>query len=428
MRAVISLDCIQTGRRHPSYGRAGAHYNPLMSPHPSTTATVRTGLERLVLDDRAQLAGRRVALVSNPASIDRSFRHAADLLFDDPDTTVVAIFGPQHGFRADLQDNMIETPHEVDGRRRVPIYSLYSETREPTAEMLGGVDILVIDLQDVGTRVYTYIYTMANCLRAAARHGIRVIVCDRPNPIGGAAVEGERLRPAFASFVGQYPIPLRHGLTIGEIARLFNEEFGIGAALDVMPLDGWRRDMYFDDTGLPWVIPSPNLPTLDSAIVYPGTVLVEGTLLSEGRGTTRPFELVGAPWIDGERLAAALNARGLPGAHFRPAIFEPTFQKHARTTCGGCQVHVTDRTAFRPVRTGVEVIAACRGQAPDAFRWGPAPYEYEHDRWPIDILSGSDALRTALDRGEDVETIVAAWAADEEAFRRTREKYLLYPG
>jgi uncharacterized protein YbbC (DUF1343 family) len=428
MRAVISLDSIQTGRRHPFYGRAGAHYNPLMSPHPSTTAAVRTGLERLVLDDRAQLAGRRVALVSNPASIDRSFRHAADLLFDDPDTTVVAIFGPQHGFRADLQDNMIETPHEVDGRRRVPIYSLYSETREPTAEMLGGVDILVIDLQDVGTRVYTYIYTMANCLRAAARHGVRVIVCDRPNPIGGATVEGERLRPAFASFVGQYPIPLRHGLTIGEIARLFNEEFGIGAALDVMPLDGWRRDMYFDDTGLPWVIPSPNLPTLDSALVYPGTVLVEGTLLSEGRGTTRPFELVGAPWIDGERLAGALNARGLPGVHFRPAIFEPTFQKHARTTCGGCQVHVTDRTAFRPVRTGVEVIAASRGQAPDAFRWRPAPYEYEHDRWPIDILYGSDVLRPALDRGEDVETIVAAWAADEEAFRRTREQYLLYPG
>jgi uncharacterized protein YbbC (DUF1343 family) len=392
----------------------------------STAAAVRPGIERLTVDERAELAGRRVALVSNPASITRSFRHSADLLFEDPDIRLVALFGPQHGFRSDLQDNMIETPHEVDERRQVPIYSLYSETREPTAEMLRDVEAIVIDLQDVGTRVYTYIYTMANCLRAAARHGVRVIVCDRPNPIGGEAVEGARLRPEYASFVGQYPIPLRHGLTIGEIARLFNEEFGIGAALDVVPLDGWRRGMYFDETGLPWVMPSPNLPTLDSAIVYPGAVLLEGTLLSEGRGTTRPFELVGAPWIDGDRLAAAMNARGLPGVHFRPVFFEPTFQKHATRMCGGCQLHVTDRFSFEPVRTGVELIAEFRRQKPDAFAWRPAPYEYEPEKWPIDILYGSDTLRTALDRGEDATAIVREWEAEEEAFGRTREKYLLY--
>jgi uncharacterized protein YbbC (DUF1343 family) len=401
------------------------NYNLAMSPNAST-ALIRIGIERLVQDERAQLVGRRVALVSNPASIDRAFHHAADLLFDDPDVTVAALFGPQHGFRSDLQDNMIETPHVMDERRQVPIYSLYSETREPTAEMLQGIDALVIDLQDVGTRVYTYIYTMANCMRAAARHGVRVIVCDRPNPIGGQAVEGARLRPDCASFVGQYPIPLRHGMTIGEIARLFNVEFGIGAALDVVPLDGWRRHMYHDDTGLPWVMPSPNLPTLDSAIVYPGAVLFEGTLLSEGRGTTRPFELVGAPWIDGDRLAAAMNARALPGVHFRPVFFEPTFQKHAKQTCGGCQLHVTDRTAFRPVRTAVALMAEFRRQAPDAFGWRPAPYEYEHEKWPIDILYGSDALRTELDRGEDGAAIVAGWPDEEDAFARVRERYLLY--
>jgi uncharacterized protein YbbC (DUF1343 family) len=267
---------------------------------------------------------------------------------------------------------------------------------------------------------------MANCLRAAARHGVPVIVCDRPNPIGGDAVEGSLLQPAFASFVGQFPIPLRHGMTIGEIARLFNDAFGIGASLDVIPLEGWRRSMYHDETGVPWVIPSPNLPTLDSAIVYPGAVLFEGTRLSEGRGTTRPFELIGAPWIDGERLAEAMNARGLPGVHFRPVFFEPTFQKHAKETCGGCQVHVLDRRSFRPVRTAVELMAEFRRQDSARFAWREPPYEYEHDKQPIDILYGSSALRATLDGGAHVADLVASWTADEEAFRRTREGYLLY--
>ena len=388
--------------------------------------TVSLGIDRLLGPDRQLVAGRRVGLVCNPASIDSSFRHTADRLVQDPDVTVSAIFGPQHGFRSDLQDNMIETPHTRDARRRVPIFSLYSETREPTAEMLREVDVLVIDLQDVGTRVYTYIYTMANCMRAAARHGVHVVVCDRPNPIGGEEVEGNLLQPAHASFVGQFPIPLRHGMTIGEIARLFNDAYGIGASLDVVPLEGWRRSMYHDDTGVPWVIPSPNLPTLDSAIVYPGAVLFEGTGLSEGRGTTRPFELIGAPWIDGERLADAMNARGLPGVHFRPAFFEPTFQKHAKQTCGGCQVHVLDRSAFRPVRTAVELMAEFRQQDPARFAWRKPPYEYEQDKQPIDILYGSDQLRAALDDGGDVGPLIASWAPDEEAFRRTREGYLIY--
>jgi uncharacterized protein YbbC (DUF1343 family) len=321
---------------------------------------------------------------------------------------------------------MIETPHARDARRNVPIFSLYSDTREPDARMLDGLDALIIDLQDVGTRVYTYVYTMANCMRAASRRGLPVIVCDRPNPVGGEAVEGARLQERWTSFVGQFPIPLRHGMTIGELARLFNEDYGIGARLEVVPLDGWRRSMYHDETGLPWVIPSPNLPTLDAATVYPGAVLFEGTTLSEGRGTTRPFEIVGAPWIDGEPLASAMNARGLPGVHFRPVFFEPTFHKHARESCGGCQVHVLDRRAFKPVRTAVELLDEFRRQNPARFGWKEPPYEYEHEKQPIDVLFGSDRLRTTLDSSGDIAAFVASWKADEEDFQRQRERFLLY--
>lgn len=384
------------------------------------------GIDRLLTDDRHLIAGRRVGLVCNPASIDAQFRHTADRLFEDPDVTLAALFGPQHGFRSDLQDNMIETPHARDCRRQVPIFSLYSDTREPTASMLHGLDALVVDLQDVGTRVYTFIYTMANCLRAAARHSVPVIVCDRPNPIGGEAVEGARLEEPWTSFVGQFPIPMRHGMTIGELARLFNEAFGLGAVLHVVPLDGWRRAMYYDESGLPWVIPSPNLPTLDSAIVYPGAVLFEGTKFSEGRGTTRPFEIIGAPWIDGERLAREMNALGLPGVHFRPAFFEPTFQKHAKRSCGGCQIHVLDRRTFEPLRTAVELIAEFRRESGDHFEWREPPYEYEHEKEPIDILYGSDRLRRTLDAGDDVSALIASWRPEEEAFRRQRQPFLLY--
>jgi uncharacterized protein YbbC (DUF1343 family) len=387
---------------------------------------VTPGIDRLLTTDRRIIEGRRVGLLSNPASVDARFQHTADRLFEDPDVTLAALFGPQHGFRSDLQDNMIETPHTQDCRRKVPIFSLYSETREPTREMLERVDLLVIDLQDVGTRVYTFVYTMANCMRAAARHGIPVVVCDRPNPIGGEDVEGARLQEPWTSFVGQFPIPMRHGMTIGELALLFNEAFGIGADLEVVPLEGWRRTMYHNETGLPWVIPSPNLPTLDSAIVYPGAVLIEGTMLSEGRGTTRPFELIGAPWIDGERLARAMNARGLPGVHFRPVFFEPTFQKHARQTCGGCQIHVVDRRSFLPVRTAVELIDEFRREQPARFAWRQPPYEYEHDKEPIDILYGSDQLRLTLDADGDAHALVTSWRVDEEDFRRMRQKYLLY--
>jgi uncharacterized protein YbbC (DUF1343 family) len=384
------------------------------------------GIERLIDGrDRKLIKDRRIGLVCNPASVDGRIRHSADRLLASG-AKVTALFGPQHGFRSDQQENMIESPHASDARRRLPVHSLYSETREPTAEMLADVDVLVIDLQDVGTRIYTYVYTMANCLRAARKHGLTVVVCDRPNPIGGDQIEGPTLHHGFESFVGQFPIPMRHGLTIGEAARLFNDEFGIGAAVDVVPMEGWRRSMYYDETGLPWVLPSPNIPTVDTAVVYPGTVLFEGTMLSEGRGTTKPFELVGAPWIDGDRFADAMNARSLPGAFFRPVFFEPTFHKHAKLTCGGCQIHVTDRRAFEPMRVAVELLAEFKREAPAQFAWRQPPYEYEEVIPPIDILYGSDALRIAIDAGREAASIVAPWPQDEDGFRRLREKYLLY--
>jgi uncharacterized protein YbbC (DUF1343 family) len=384
----------------------------------------RLGSERLI--DSGALRGHRVGVVCNPASIDSGFRHVLDRIASEPDATLAAIFGPQHGFRSDVQDNMIETGHARDPTGRVPIYSLYSETREPTPAMLDGLDALVIDLQDVGVRIYTYVYTMANCLRACGRHGVKVIVCDRPNPIGGLAVEGPMLKPGHESFVGLFPIPMRHGLTMGELARLFNEQYSLGADLQVVPMDGWSRAMYFDQTAVPWVMPSPNMPTLDTAIVYPGTVLFEGTQLSEGRGTTRPFELIGAPWIHAERFAATLNARRVDGAYFRPAVFEPTFQKHAGKTCGGCQIHVTDRGTFSPCAAAAALLLECYRADPARFEWRQPPYEYEATKMPIDILAGSAALRQQIEGHVPLEDIVESWEPGLAAFDEIRREFLLY--
>jgi uncharacterized protein YbbC (DUF1343 family) len=386
--------------------------------------SITLGSDRLLAS--GALEGLRVGVVANPASVNGSFRHIVDRLAAEPGVTLAAIFGPQHGFQADVQDNMVETAHTADRVRRVPVYSLYSETREPTAEMLAGIDWLVVDLQDVGARIYTFVYTMASCLRAACRHGVRVVVCDRPNPIGGEAVEGPMLVPGYESFVGMFPIPMRHGMTIGELARLFNERFGIGADLEIARMEGWQRWMYHDDTGLPWVMPSPNMPTLDTAIVYPGSVLFEGTLLSEGRGTTRPFEIVGMPGIDADRFAARMNELHLEGACFRPTYFEPTFQKHAGHPCGGCQIHVTDRARFRPVRTAVSLLSEFRRAAPDHFAWRQPPYEYEYEKMPIDILAGSDELRRQIEAGLPGLEIAMGWTAGVEAFLEVRRQFLLY--
>jgi uncharacterized protein YbbC (DUF1343 family) len=385
---------------------------------------VRLGSERLLASGALDAIG--IGIVCNAASVDGSFVHVVDCVAARGRARIAAIFGPQHGFRSDVQENMIETGHARDAMRRVPVYSLYSETREPTPEMLRGIEALVIDLQDVGTRIYTYIYTMANCLKAARRHGLKVIVCDRPNPIGGTAVEGPMLLEGFESFVGQYPIPMRHGMTIGELARLFNEEFAIHADLEVALMDGWRRDMYHEDTELPWVLPSPNIPTVDTAVVYPGTVLIEGTNASEGRGTTKPFELVGAPWVDAERFAHGLNGLQLPGVRFRAAIFEPTFHKHAGTGCGGCQIHVLDRMRFRPVETAVAITAALRAARPDQFAWRQPPYEYELEKLPFDILAGSARLRQQIERGDSAREIAGSWGEGVRRFEEIRGRFLMY--
>jgi uncharacterized protein YbbC (DUF1343 family) len=377
-----------------------------------------------VLLDTPRLRGLRVGVLANPASIDHQFRHITDRLSTTTEFALTAIFGPQHGYRSDLQDNMIESPHDEDPQRNVPIFSLYSETREPTAEMLDLIDVLVVDLQDVGARIYTFIYTMANCMRAMARAGKPVIVCDRPNPIGGLRVEGPTLEEGFESFVGQFRMPMRHGLTIGELARYFNQ--WIGVELEVVAMEGYTRAMYWDETGLAWVLPSPNVPTLDTAIAYPGTVLVEGTMLSEGRGTTRPFELIGAPWADGELFSGRMNRVGLPGVFFRGVTFEPTFQKHARTPCGGCQIHVTDRHTFRPVAVGASLIREFFATAPDLFAWREPPYEYEYDKMPIDILAGSPALRGHVEMQTPIREIEATWEGGVEEFMEKRRAYLLY--
>jgi uncharacterized protein YbbC (DUF1343 family) len=389
-----------------------------------------------VLFDRQLLKGRTIGIVCNPASVDANLTHVIQRA-EAAGVTIGAIFGPQHGLKSDLQENMIETPHgwaclcadkdEKDEKRRVPVYSLYSETREPNAEMLRGLDALVVDLQDVGTRIYTYIYTMANCLRAGAKHGLPIIVCDRPNPIDGVTVEGPVLERGYESFVGQFPIPMRHGCTIGELANLFNEHFGLGAKLEVVKMQGWDRTKYMDEVGMAWVLPSPNVPTLDAAITYPGTVLFEGTNISEGRGTTKPFELLGAPWVaDADAFADSLNRRHIAGAHFRAHSFEPVYHKGAGQTCAGVQMHITDRRKLAAVEAGVILIDAFRRENPEAFEWREPPYEYDYVKPPIDILFGSNRLRLALEDEVAPRDIAAEWTGPVADFNAIRARFLLY--
>ncbi len=385
----------------------------------------RTGLDRLLAGHGPPLQGSALGLISHPASVTRDLVPAADALigarFD-----LRALFGPQHGALGEKQDNMIESDHFTDVRTGLPVYSLYSETRKPRPEMLDGLDAVLFDLQDVGVKVYTFVWTMALAMEACGEAGVRFIVLDRPNPIGGTIREGPVLKSGFESFVGLHPLPLRHGLTLGEVALWLRGVRGIDCELDVVPCAGWRRDAWWDETGLPWVLPSPNLPTLDSCTVYPGMVLVEGTNLSEGRGTTRPFELFGAPYLDAHQLTEALNAFELAGIRFRPCTFEPTFQKHAGQVCRGAQMHVTDRLALRSVEATVAVLAEVRRQAPDDFAWIPPPYEYEHEKMPIDILWGGDGLRLGIEAGASAAEIMARTHAEAALFEADARAHLLY--
>jgi uncharacterized protein YbbC (DUF1343 family) len=321
---------------------------------------------------------------------------------------------------------MIETPHVRDARTGIMVYSLYSETREPTEEMLADLDVIVVDLQDVGCRIYTFIYTMANCMRAAKKFGKKVVVCDRPNPIGGNAVEGNITEDEFKSFVGQFELPTRHGMTIGELAKMFNEHFGIGCDLDVVQVTGWSRDMWGDETGLPWVLPSPNIPDVDTCVVFPATVHIEGTELSEGRGTTLPFFLNGAPFIDPYAWAAELRKFNFPGVAFREAYFRPWFAEWVDQTCGGVQIHITDREAFTPVIVGIAMVKIAHDLYKDKFQWKQGAYEYVFDKNPFDVICGTDKVRKQIETGTSVKEIEDSWAEGLADFNETRDKYLLY--
>jgi uncharacterized protein YbbC (DUF1343 family) len=386
---------------------------------------VLTGLDVLLRDRLASLRGRRIALLAHQASVDRRLEHAATLLRDARGVRLVRLFAPEHGLWGAAQDHAA-IANARDPVTGLPVVSLYGATREPTAAMLAGLDALVVDLQDIGSRYYTFQWTLALAMRACARAGVEVIVLDRPNPLGGVVVEGNLPNPAFASFVGLYPLPARPGLTLGELARWLAREHGLHPALSVVGMRGWRRTMLWEDTGVPWVAPSPNMPTLDTARVYPGGCLIEGTNLSEGRGTTRPFEWIGAPYLDAHAYAAALESLRLPGVACRPARFTPTFHKWAGRVCGGVQLHVTDPATFKPFLTGLGVMAAARRVAPRDFRWKRPPYEFERRRLPIDILLGTDAIRQALERGRTLREIERSWTGALGRWRRRREQVLAY--
>jgi uncharacterized protein YbbC (DUF1343 family) len=393
------------------------------------SAEVLSGLEVLAASRFRLLRGLRVGLVCNPTAVDRRLRHAADCLAAAPGVRLSALFGPEHGVRGDAQ-YMAAVADERDRRTGLPVYSLYgtkADSLRPSREKLAGLDALCFDVQDVGARYYTYPATMLYCMEAAAEAGIRFVVLDRPNPLGGRAVEGPSLRPGFESFCGLHDLAVRHGMTVGELALLFREERRLALDLEVVPCRGWRRRWRFGDLGLPWIFPSPNMPTPETALVYPGMCLLEGTNLSEGRGTTRPFQLFGAPWLDADRLAESLSALRLPGVRFRPLHFVPTWDKHAGSPCHGAELVVHDADAFRPFRTGLACVTEARAQAPERFAWRTEPYEFVEGVLAFDLLCGSDRERRAIEAGASAAELARAFAPEERAFARRRRPYLRYP-
>jgi uncharacterized protein YbbC (DUF1343 family) len=389
---------------------------------------IQTGLARVMKEGSSFLHDKRIGLICNPTAIDLEYRHAIDLFAARSDMKLTVLFGPEHGVRGDAQD-MISVDTGKDTRSGLPVYSLYGATEAsltPTAEMLEQVDVVVYDVQDVGSRYYTFVWTMVLAMRACAKLGKAFCVLDRPNPIGGVHVEGGAIAPGFESFVGLVSCPNRHGMTAGEIAAWRHAVENLSIDLHVITMRGWERDTRYEHTGLPWVLPSPNMPTVDTALVYPGMCLVEGTELSEGRGTTRPFEWSGAPHIDGYDLAARLTAMNLPGVRFRPCVFTPQFQKHAKSACGGVQLHVEHPDTFRPYLTGIAFLKACYDQAPAAFQWRERAYEFVDKIPAIDLLTGGDAIRKGIEAGASLDELSARWPRDEGAFAEEREQFLLY--
>lgn len=388
---------------------------------------VRVGLDLFEKSWPSKLNGSRAGLLVHPASVNKKLEHAVTLFIKSRKFEIKAIFGPQHGIRGETQDNMVEWEGFRDMKTGLPVFSLYGHARKPESSMLKDIDVMVIDLQDIGSRYYTFIWTMELCMQACMEMNKPVIILDRPNPIGGHITEGPVLDMAFASFVGQRPLPIRHGMTIGEIGNYLRNEFYPSLDFHVILMQGWGRKMWFDETGLPWVMPSPNMPTLDTAIVYPGTCLLEGTTLSEGRGTTRPFEIFGAPFIEPDVLVNHLKEFNLPGVVFRPMYFQPTFQKHAGRLCGGAQIHVSNREKFKPFKTGVAIIKTTHDLYPEHLGWKQPPYEYETEKMPIDILAGTDRLRNNIEKGEELDRLEEWWQEQCLQFnRKFRKKYLIY--
>lgn len=389
---------------------------------------VQSGLERLLTEERHRIVGKRVGLVVNQTSVDSNVVHSIERFMQDPELTLVRLFGPEHGVRGDAQD-MIIVEDGVDKHSGISMVSLYGHEEHslrPTREQLKDVDVLVFDIQDIGSRYYTFIYTMAYCMEAAGEAGIPIIVCDRPNPITGCFLEGNVLDMTYRSFVGRYPLPVRHGMTPGELALFFRDECGVACDVTVIQLTGWSRGDWFEDTGLPWVQPSPNMPTVETALVYPGGCLVEGTNLSEGRGTTRPFHLCGAPWVNPHALAERLNDEKLPGVLWRPVYFTPMFHKFKGEQCGGAEPYVYDRDAFLPLLSGVALIKHIRRQDVDRFKWRTERYEYVSDRLAIDLLGGNTVLREQIECDASLAEIEAIWRPQVESFMKQRRKYLLY--
>jgi uncharacterized protein YbbC (DUF1343 family) len=378
---------------------------------------VELGVETLFREHKNLLKGKRVGLITNPTGVDSELRSSVDLFAEDPDIELTALYGPEHGVRGDAQAGD-KVDYYIDEKTGLPVYSLYGDTRKPTPEMLKNVDILVFDIQDVGARFYTYIYTMAYAMEAAKEQGIPFVVLDRPNLLGGEVVEGPVLEEKYSSFVGKYPIPLRHGMTVGELAQLFNKEFGIGADLTVVKMKKWKRSFNYDETNLPFVMPSPNMPTLETAFVYPGTGLIEGTNVSEGRGTTKPFELLGAPFINGTVLSEKLNNLHLDGVKFRAASFTPSFSKHSGQLSHGVQVYVTDREKYQSVETGLHIVKTIHDLYGEEFSFNKSGN--------FDLLIGNSWVREELEKGTNVEDIIAKWQKDTKAFKKIRKQYLLY--
>jgi uncharacterized protein YbbC (DUF1343 family) len=391
------------------------------------TKMIKTGLKRLIENGHHWLDGKnRIGILCNPASVDENFVHARYLVNDRFPGQLKALFSPQHGFFADKQDNMVESTDIILHDLEIPVFSLYGETRKPTERMMDHIDVLLVDLQDVGTRVYTFIYTISYCMEAARESGKKIIILDRPNPVGGMKIEGNILDPEYASFVGRYPLPMRHGLTVGELASFINTEYGIGCDLEVMPMQGWKRGMLFNDTGLPWIPPSPNLPTPLSALVYPGQVIWEGTNVSEGRGTTTPFEQFGAPFLDTEAIAAGLDPEKIPGVILRKVGFEPTSNKWAGQLCWGFYLHVTDHEKYSSYETSLRLLQEIIRNHSGEFHWKTDAYEYEFEKPAIDLILGDAGLRKSIENLENMDWLVRSWQPGMNGYIKKAESYHFY--